>query len=404
MTTPTSRRDFLKTSAVAAGTAALLAGGVHAAGQDVIRVGLVGCGGRGTGAAGNCLEADPSVRLVAVGDTFEDRANSAVRRLKGEYKERVDVGQRVFIGLNAYKDVIANCDLVILATPPGFRPQHIQAVIAAGKHLFTEKPVAVDGPGIRTVLAAYEEAKKKNLAVVAGTQRRHQNTYNEIMKRIHGGEIGEIVAGRCYWNMGKLWHRDREPGMSDVVWQIRNWLYFTWLSGDHIVEQHVHNLDVINWALQAHPVSCVGLGGRQVRTGPEFGMIFDHHAIDFEYPNGVHVLSMCRQQEGTAGSVSEAVVGTKATSITADKKTYTFTNYKGEKLLSLSPKQDNQPYVQEHIDLIRSIMGRMASYTGQNITWDMALNSKEALVPEQLTLDMTLPVAPVPMPGKTKFV
>jgi predicted dehydrogenase len=426
MTLPSSRRDFLKTSAVSAGAAALLAGGVHSAGQDVIKVGLVGCGGRGTGAAGNCLDADQSVRIVAVGDAFEDRAQGAVKRLAGDHKDRVDVGDRIFVGLDAYKKVIANCDLVILATPPGFRPIHIAAAVAAGKNLFTEKPVAVDGPGVKMVLAAYDEAKKKNLAVAAGTQRRHQASYNEMMKRIHDGEIGDIVAGRAYWNQGKLWHRGRDQGMTDVEWQIRNWLYFAWLSGDHIVEQHVHNLDVFNWAIQGHPLRCVGLGGRQVRTAPEFGHIFDHHACDFEYANGIHLLSMCRQQEGTNNSTtgaSEAVVGTKATSVSIDHNSWTFSDYKGGKLWSFDKKKDNLPYVQEHADLIRSIregkpinelknvaestltaiMGRMATYTGQVITWEAALNSTQHLMPDQLTMDMAMPVAPVAMPGQTKF-
>jgi predicted dehydrogenase len=425
MTLPSSRRDFLKTSAVSAGAAALLASGVHAAGQDVVKVGLVGCGGRGRGAAANCLDADQSVKIVAVGDVFADRTKEALKHL-ADYKDRVDVGDRIFTGLDAYKKVIANCDLVILATAPGFRPIHIAAAVAAGKNIFTEKPVAVDGPGIKMVLAAYDEAKKKNLAIAAGTQRRHQTSYNEMMKRIHDGEIGEIVAGRAYWNQGKLWHRGRDQGMTDVEWQIRNWLYFAWLSGDHIVEQHVHNLDVFNWAIQGHPLRCVGLGGRQVRTAPEFGQIFDHHACDFEYANGIHLMSMCRQQEGTNNSTtgaSEAVVGTKATSISIDHKSWTFADYKGAKLWTFA-KKDNLPYVQEHADLIRSIregkpinelknvaestltaiMGRMATYTGQVITWEAALNSAQKLMPDELTMDTPMPVAPVAMPGQTKFV
>jgi myo-inositol 2-dehydrogenase/D-chiro-inositol 1-dehydrogenase len=209
--------------------------------------------------------------------------------------------------------IASGVDLVILATPPGFRPTHIAAAIEADKQLFTEKPVAVDGPGIRTVLAAAEEAKKKGLAVVAGTQRRHQAGYIECMKRIHDGALGDITSARVYWNQGSLWMKPRESSWTDMEWQLRNWLYFTWLSGDHICEQHVHNLDVANWAIGAHPISCVGLGGRQVRTGKDYGHIFDHFAVEYVYPNNVHVQSFCRQIPGCQNNVSEQVVGTNGT-------------------------------------------------------------------------------------------
>jgi predicted dehydrogenase len=408
-----TRREFLQTSAVLGG-ATLLSASAYAAAGDTIKVGLVGCGGRGTGAAGDCLDADPAVKLVAVGDTFQDRADGAIRALKRDHKDRIDVEGRTFIGLDAYEKVIANCDLVILATPPGFRSIMIAAAVAAGKNIFTEKPVAVDGAGVRRCLAAYEEAQKKNLKIVAGTQRRHQTNYLESMKRIHGGDIGDIVAGRCYWNMGKLWHADRKPQMSDLEYQIRNWLYFVWLSGDHICEQHVHNLDVINWALKSHPLSASGMGGRQVRTGPEFGHIFDHHAIDFIYPNDVHIMSMCRQIEGCAGDVSEAVVGTRGS--------WTSHGYviKGEKAWKAG--RDNEPYKQEHRDLIQAIkegkqlnelknvaessmtaiLGRLATYTGKVVTWEQALATSSTM-PDKLTWDMSLPVPPVAIPGRTEL-
>ncbi len=340
-----SRRAFLKTSAAAAGVLAselAFSSSVHADGTDVIKIGLVGCGGRGTGAAGDCLEqADPNLKLVAIGDAFEDRARSCLNKLK-DLKAKIDVGDRIFVGLDAYEKVMDACDLVILATPPGFRPLHLQAAVAKGKHIFTEKPVCVDGPGFQKVMAAYEEAKKKNLAIGAGTQRRHENSYLAAMQRIHGGDIGDIVAARCYWNQGDLWHSKREPGQGDLAWQIRNWLYFTWLSGDHICEQHVHNLDVMNWATQAHPLKAVGLGGRQVRTGKEFGHIFDHFAVDYEYPNGVHVASMCRQIKDTHPNVSEAVVGTKGSWTSAGQV------IKGEKPWSFGRGKGNAPYKQEH--------------------------------------------------------
>lgn len=425
MISNSTRRDFLKASAVAS-TAALAGNlGVHAGGtSQAIRVGLVGCGGRGTGAATDCLHASPDLRLVAIADAFGDRAESCINRLRNTagIGNRVDVpSERIFRGLDGYQRVIENCDLVLLATPPGFRPQHIQAAINARKHLFTEKPVAVDGPGIRTVLAAFEEANRHNLTVVAGTQRRYQTGYLEAMRRIHGGDIGQIVAGRCYWNQGSLWSRAREANWSDVEWQIRNWLYFSWLSGDHVCEQHVHNLDVINWALgNSHPVRAVGLGGRQVRTSPEHGHIFDHHAVDLEYPNDVHVMSMCRQIAGCENNITEAVVGTRGNaSLSAGGSRYVLT---GERAWTLPRGQDNAPYRAEHVALLESIRGRrerindlknvaestltailcrMATYTGRAVTWDQALNSQQSLVPANLTLEMNLPVAPVAMPGQT---
>jgi predicted dehydrogenase len=418
-----TRREFLKTTAMAAaaGTAAAtnlgLVANVHAAGDDVIKVGLIGCGGRGKGAAAQSVSSAPNVKLVALGDVFKDHLESARNDLN-RLGAKVDVpADRRFVGFDAYKQVLeSGVDVVILATPPGFRPLHLQAAVAAGKHIFTEKPVAVDATGVRTVLAAHEEAKKKNLAVAAGTQRRHQTGYIETMKQIHGGAIGELVGGRCYWNQGSLWHKERQSDWSDVEWQIRNWLYFTWLSGDHICEQHVHNLDVINWAFQTHPIRAVGMGGRQYRVEPRFGNIYDHFAIDLEYPNGVHVMSMCRQIPGCENSVSEALVGTKGF---CQVNSYTVN---GKKVLPRG--QDNEPYVQEHTDLIESIragkpinelknvaestltaiMSRMSAYTGKAVTWEKALNSKEDLVPHKFDWAMSLPVPPVPMPGKTPLV
>jgi predicted dehydrogenase len=419
----TNRRDFLKTSAVAAGALAAelaFSSGVHAAGNDVIKVGLVGCGGRGSGAASDCLDADPNLKLVAVGDAFPDRAKGFAAKIKKDYGDKVDIGDRVFVGLKAYQQVIAESDLVILATPPGFRPIHIAAVIAAKKHLFTEKPVAVDGPGIRTVLEAYKAANDAKLCVVAGTQRRHQQGYLEAMKRIWEGDIGEIRAARCYWNQEHLWHKVREPKWSDLEWQVKNWLYFTWLSGDHIVEQHVHNLDVINWAMKDHPKKAQGMGGRQVRTGPEFGHIFDHFAVEYEYPNGVHLASQCRQIDGTKGNVSEWLVGTKGVWGTVSESH----ELTGEKPWKFDHRKETSAYKLEHRDLIKhiregnqinelqnvaystltAIMGRMAAYTGQEVTWEAALNSKQVLMPQDLSFDMTLPVPEVAMPGKTKLI
>ncbi len=428
MSTDTTRRDFLKQSAIAGGALAaelsILANAHAQQNTEVIRVGLVGCGGRGTGAAEQCLRADTNVRLVAVADTFRDRADDCLRRLRGieAVRNKVDVNaDRTFIGLEGYTNVIRNCDLVLLATPPGFRPTHIRAVIAARKHLFTEKPVAVDGPGIRAVLAAYEEANRHSLTVVAGTQRRYQTGYIESMNRIRDGALGTITSARCYWNQGSLWHTARTDRMTDVEWQIRNWLYFTWLSGDHICEQHVHNLDAVNWAIGNHPLRCVGMGGRQVRTQAQFGHIFDHFAIEYYYPNNVHVMSMCRQINGCANNVSEAVTGTRGNWNSSVNRQYVIT---GERPWTFAHRNDNQPYDAEHVELFRSIrgnrarindlrqvaestltaiMGRLSAYTGREVTWEQALNSQQNLMPERLTWDTRMPVPAVAMPGSTEL-
>ena len=419
-----SRRDFLKGSAASAmilgaGTVGLTQG-VFAAGSDELRVGVIGCGGRGTGAAINCIESSPGVKIVALGDLFKDRLDGCLNGLAGNEnaKGRIDVTpDRCFVGFDNDEKVIASgVDMVILATPPGFRPAHFKAAVEAGKHVFMEKPVAVDGPGIRTVMAAGELAAQKKLGVVAGTQRRHQAPYVATMKRIREGAIGEIVAAQCYWNQGGLWNHGRKPEWTDMEWQVRNWLYFTWLSGDHICEQHVHNLDVINWAMNAHPVKAVGMGGRQVRTDPAYGHIFDHFAIDFEYPNGAKVMSMCRQIDGCVNNVSERVAGTKGTSNCGGMIT-------GANEWKYEGPPSPSPYVQEHADLIASIragkplnearqvaesvltaiMGRMSAYTGQEVTWEQALNSQEDLTPARLEFG-PIEVPPVAVPGKTQLL
>ncbi len=424
------RRDFLKVGGVAAGAAlatTMLPGSAYAAGTDPIRVGIVGCGGRGTGAGFDVLRAAKGVSIVAIGDVFKDRVDGARREL--EHLARTDdevkthgntvtLEGNCHVGLDAYTKVIATPGLnyVILATPPGFRPIHIEAAINAGKNLFTEKPVGVDGPGITKVLAAYQLALKKKLGVGAGTQRRHQTGYVETMKRIHDGAIGDLVGGRCYWMQDILWKRARKPGMSDVAYQIHNWYNYTWLCGDHIVEQHVHNLDVMNWAMKAHPTKVVSMGYR-TRTDPGYGNIYDFFANDFEYANGVHVLSMCRQITNCANSVSEALVGTKGT---CQVNSYSIN---GRRVMPRG-KNDNRPYVQEHTDLIASIrkgepinelknvaestltaiMARMSAYTGKAVTWDQALKSKENLMPAGLTWNMRLPVPPVALPGTTPLI
>jgi len=439
-TRSSNRREFLQGAAAAgAALSALTVMDVaHAAhSDDAIKVGLVGCGGRGSGAADNVLHSAEGVKVVALGDAFKPKVDSLLKRLKSTAQKEeikklgnsVDVpDDRCFAGLDAYEKVI-NCpdvNYVILATPPGFRPLHIQATIAAGKNLFTEKPVGVDGTGIRKVLAAYEDAVKKGLKIAAGTQRRHQKAYLESMSRIHGGEIGDITSARAYWNGNGIWFHKRQPGMTDAQYQITNWYHFVWLCGDHIVEQHIHNLDVINWATNAHPVRALGfgsrIGGSDARpNGPpeEVGNIFDNFAIDYEYPNGVHVLSTCRHIPNTAGDVSEAVVGTKGN--------WTSHGYRlnGKAVIDRNAdRAATDPYQQEHTDLIAhirgdkpinelktvaestltAILGRMSAYTGKVVTWEQALNSKLNTFPEHLTWESSLPVDPVPVPGKTPLI
>jgi predicted dehydrogenase len=323
----------------------------------------------------------------------------------------------MFTGFDAYKQVLAsNVDLVILATPPHFRPIHFEAAIRAGKHVFFEKPCAVDPAGIRKVLAAAASADLQKLCVVAGTQRRHSPEYLEAMKRLKGGAIGSIVSARCYWNQGGLWVHKRIEKETDMEWQLRNWLYFTWLSGDHIVEQHVHNLDVVNWALGSHPVKASAMGGRQVRTAPEYGHIFDHFATELEYPGGTHVLSTCRQIDNTDTKVEEIFEGTEGRLTTRAVGFAQMTGKTEWKYNGPGP----QPYVQEHKDLLAAIrsgqhvnearqvaestltaiMSRMAAYTGKTVTWEQALNSKLDLSPPSYELG-PLPVAAVAMPGRT---
>jgi predicted dehydrogenase len=426
-----SRRNFIKATA-AIGIAATLSGRerLFAAGSDKLRVGVVGCGWRGTGAAADCVNAADNVEVVAMGDLFQDQLDWSLAKLSREVDDKVSVTEETsFVGFDAYKKVIA-CDInmVILGTPPHFRSEHLKAAVEAGKHVFMEKPVAVDPAGIRSVIASSELAGQKGLAIVTGTQRRHQDHYLEIMKRIHNGDIGEIRSAQCYWNMGALWiERAKENlqkkealGWSDMEWQCRNWLFLTWLSGDHIVEQHVHNLDIINWAIGAHPVQAMGMGGREVRTGPEYGNVFDHFAIEYEYPNGVRVLSMCRQTDGCHDIVAERVVGTTG-------KTYTdgsIGRIEGQNPYEYDGESPN-PYVQEHTDLIASIregkplnegkriaestmtaiMGRMSAYTGRALKWDWAMNaSKLDLSPAEYSFDIELPVRPVAVPGKTQLI
>jgi len=425
-----TRREVIKTASLAS-LAAAMPGGLYAAGaSERIKVGLIGCGGRGTGAAIDSANASPDVVIAAMADVFPDQQKWSLGRLKEKLPaERVTVTpETMFTGFDAYEKLLAtDVDLVILATPPFFRPMQLKAAIEAGKNVFTEKPVAVDPLGVRSVIATSELAKSKGLAIVAGTQRRHQAHYVEIMKRVHRGDIGELVSGQCYWNMGALWvdraamnwaNRIVEK-WSDMEWQLRNWLFTIWAGGDHIVEQHVHNLDVINWAFQAHPVKCTGMGGRAARTQPQYGNIFDHFAVEFEYPNGAKILSMCRQTAGATDNVSERVVGTEGS---------TYTDSADGSIKGAHPWENKEaspnPYVVEHADLIASIragkplnegrqvaescmtaiMGRTSAYTGRALSWDWIMNaSKLDLTPGPLEFG-DLPPLEVPIPGTTPLV
>jgi predicted dehydrogenase len=423
--THASRRSFLRTSAIAglgAGLSAPLSatGRVRNGRDDELRIGLIGCGGRGTGAAAQALSTNGPVRLVAMADMFADSLDNALKSLMENetLAKRIDVpAERRFVGFDAYQGVLASdIDVVCIATPPHFRPQHFEAAIAAGKHVFLEKPVAVDAPGVRKVLAAAELAKQKKLAVVSGLQRHHQNGYLEAMQRIHAGQLGKLLYARCSWNMGSLWHRGRDPKWSDMEWQLRNWLYFTWLSGDHIVEQHVHNIDVVNWALKGHPLRARGMGGRQVRTDAKWGNIFDHHAVQFEYQDGFMCFSECRQIDGCANDVSEHVYGADG-ACHMDSGNWRIEGKNAWKFAG----QGNDPYQTEHDDLFASIrsgnllnegqmvaestmsaiLGRMATYTGKVVTWDDAMASNEVWGPEKYEFG-ALAVDAVPVPGKSK--
>ena len=433
----TSRRDFMKTStAVAVGTGLLgglsLSPRAYASGDDTIRIGLVGCGGRGSGAAHQALSTKGNVKLVAMADAFENQLQSSLKNLKRQFDPqsgRVAVDpDHQFVGFDAYEKLLAsNVDLVILATPPGFRPIHFEAAVKAGKNIFTEKPLGVDGPGVRRVLAANEHAKAKNLKVGVGLQRHHQPAYLEVIDRLKSGAIGDIVAMRVYWNDGGVWEPrvTHEQVKTEMEYQMRNWYYYTWLCGDHIVEQHIHNLDVGNWIEGGHPVRCWGVGGRQVLTDKRYGEIFDHHCVEYEYADGTRMYSQCRHQPNTWKSVTEHAVGTKGT---ANVSKPTIKSGDGEwQFRGHNPN----PYQVEHDDLfaairenraynevengahstLTAIMGRMATYSGKEVGWDAALNSEIDLMPKRFAWDAdpaVVPLAdgsyPIAVPGVTKAV
>jgi myo-inositol 2-dehydrogenase / D-chiro-inositol 1-dehydrogenase len=426
-----SRREFLKRSTLAGAALAapaVLSGNLFAGtNSDTLRVGLIGCGGRGSGAASEALTADQNVVLTAMGDAFEDRLQSSLKELQAAHPGKVKVApDKCFVGLDAYQKVIASgVDVVILATPPGFRPAHLQAAIAAGKHVFCEKPMATDAPGVRTVLVAVEEARKKDLAIVAGFCYRYNTGVRAIMQKIHDGAIGEVRALYTTYNTGYVWSPfPRQTGWTDLQCQVKNWYYYTWLSGDHLVEQAVHSLDKMAWAMKdVPPLKCVAHGGRQVRTAPEFGNIFDHFSIVYDYPDGVKGFHFSRQQMGCFNDNSDYFMGADGAAqivrafsgpfvvkgknnwrFREDKPSDMYQNEHNELFASIrSGKPLNNGVRMAHSTLL-AIMGRMAAYSGQEVTWEQALNSKESLVPALDGWSAAVPVSPVAMPGQTKII
>ena len=438
---PLTRRTFVHgTGAVLAASALSFPRHVHAVGSDTLKIALIGCGGRGAGAAAQALSTSGSVKLWAMADLFADKLNTSLSALctgqDAQYDRAAHKGlagkievppERRFIGFDAYRQAIdSGVDVVILTTAPHFRPIHFEYAAQQGKHVFMEKPVAVDAPGIRRVLAAAEVAKQKNMKVGVGLQRHHDALYEETVKRIHDGEVGEVVYQRAYWNgSGYRVRPGREPGMTEMAYQLRNPYHYTWISGDNIAEQHVHNLDVCNWIKKAHPVTAQGQGGRQVRIGPLFGDIFDHHNVEFTYEDGSQLFSQCRHMTGCWGSVAEFVVGTKGKAEVNAGRIETGADtwrYRGPKTNPYQVEHDRlfeairngRPFneaEQGAISTMTAIMGRMATYSGKVISWDEAFKSELALAPDRYAFDGIPPVLPGPdgiyacaVPGVTKVL
>ncbi|HTM98453.1 MAG TPA: Gfo/Idh/MocA family oxidoreductase [Pedobacter sp.] len=434
--TQKERREFLKTSALVAG-GVMMSGyswaGVQSSVDDTIKIALIGCGDRGTGAAFQALSTKANLKLVAMADAFQDRLDNSYKLLSDKFKEKVDVPkERQFIGFDAYEKAIALADVVLLVTPPGFRPMHFEEAVKQGKHVFMEKPVAVDSPGIRKVLAAAEIAKQKKLNVVVGLQRRYQTNYREVLKRIQDGAVGDIVSGQVYWNSGGVWVKPRTANQTEMNYQMRNWYYFNWLCGDHIVEQHVHNIDIANWVKNAYPVSVQGTGSRAWRTGKDYGEIYDNHSVELTYADGSVIYSQCRHFEGTNNRVDESFQGTKGKVYLSANNSGKLWDHKGKELYNHNTKGNANPYQTEHDELFdaiskrefkfwdaeraakscfTSIIGRYATYSGEVIKWDDALKAENSLFPDQLSWDAKpklLPDAdglyPVARPGKIKVI
>ena len=436
-----SRRNFVKkTAALTTGvlTSTLpIHSFANVSNDKKLKLALVGCGGRGSGAAVQALIADENVELIAMADVFKDRIEKSLEGIKEYFGDtkKINVNEKnIFIGFDSYIKAIDLCDVVILTTPPGFRPLHFEYAVQNDKHIFMEKPLATDAPGVRRVLDAARVAKEKKLNVVVGLQRHYENKYINLYNKLKSDAIGKIISGQVYWNDGGVWVNKRKPEQTELEYQMRNWYYFNWICGDHILEQHIHNIDVANWFIGEYPSTAQGMGGREVRNGKDHGHIFDHHFVEFHYPGGAVISSQCRHQKNTMRRVDEVFQGTKG-SITLGsgeirdlsgnlKFSYPKNNY-------WESDDEPNPYQVEHDKLFKSIregnvisdaengakstlsaiMGRMATYTGKKITWDEIMNSKESLVPDNLSWNSTPPILPdedgnydVPVPGKTKVI
>ncbi len=429
-----SRRDFVKQSTILAGgilaVPLMSKANFFSGANDTIKVALVGCGGRGTGAAIQALSTKQNVKLVAMADAFRDRLDDSYKDITSDDAKmmgKIDVPEeRKFTGFDGYKKAIALADVVILATPPGFRPIHFEEAVRQNKHVFMEKPVATDPAGVQKVLAAAEEAKKKKLNVVVGLQRHYQNSYRELYKR--KDMIGEITSAQAWWNNDGVWVRGRKDGQTEMEYQMRNWYYFNWLCGDHINEQHIHNIDVINWFKGGYPVKAQGMGGREVRKGKDHGEIYDHHFVEFHYADGSILNSQCRHIKGTMAKVDELLIGTKGKIFAG---TANIVDHKGKVLYQFDKTTENNPYQAEHDELFAAIakgeykfadaengakstmtavLGRMATYSGQVVSWDNAINSGISLQPKEYDFAAAPPVMPnaegyyaVATPGVTKY-
>jgi myo-inositol 2-dehydrogenase/D-chiro-inositol 1-dehydrogenase len=392
----------------------------------VLKAGIIGCGGRGSGAAINFLSAGPNLQITALGDTFKDRVDGLRDNIKKEKGQDIPM-ENCFVGFDAYQKVIdSGVDLVILATPPFFRPEHLAAAVAAKKHVFAEKPLCVDPFGARSVMATAEKAKALGLTIVTGTQRRHERDYVAAYNHVKAGNIGDITGGNVYWNQDKLWHRENNPKWSEMEWMIRDWVNWCWLSGDHIVEQHLHNLDVMNWFTGSHPVKAVGMGSRLRRIN---GDQYDFFSVDYTFENGMHFASMCRQINGCVGNVSERIQGTKASVISSPRNVF-INDLAGKEIWKYTYPLDAEgkpvpgkmvdPYVQEHIDLVTAIrnekpfnelentaistmtaiMGRVSAYTGKETTWDEMMNSDLKLGPKVFAMGPVDVPKNVPIAGE----
>ncbi|MEP6514112.1 MAG: Gfo/Idh/MocA family oxidoreductase [Parafilimonas sp.] len=436
-----TRRQFVKNSA-------LLTGGVMAmpllsktnffsGAESTIKIALIGCGGRGTGAATQACLTKQNVKIVAMADAFRDRIDNCYKSLTADdidgsgasknIKSRIDVPEeRKYTGFDAYKKAMAHADVVILTTPPGFRPIHFEEAVNQGKQIFMEKPVATDPAGIKRVLDAAQIAKQKKLNVVVGLQRHYQNSYKALYS--NKNMIGDITSAQAWWNNDGVWVNPRKYNQTEMEYQMRNWYYFNWLCGDHINEQHIHNIDVINWFKGGYPIKAQGMGGRQVRKGKDHGEIYDHHYVEFHYADGSILNSQCRHIPGTMSKVDELISGTKGKIFCGAAH---IKDHAGNVLFQFDKTTENNPYQTEHDELfaaiakneykfadaengakstMTSILGRMATYSGQVIEWDKAIASGISIMPTQFDWNAMPPVVPdedgrypIAMPGKTKY-